>query len=37
MSCCWNPGRDVGQSRECLSREGAHFLGCNRCMGNEGL
>jgi hypothetical protein len=27
----------VGQAEGLLSREGAHFLGCDRCMGNEGL
>jgi hypothetical protein len=32
-----NPGKGSGEAEGLLSREGAHFLGCDRCMGNEGL
>jgi hypothetical protein len=32
-----NPGKRSGAIEGLLSREGAHFLGCDRCVGNKGL
>jgi hypothetical protein len=32
-----NLGKGSGVVKGLVSREGAHFLGCDRCMGNEGL
>jgi hypothetical protein len=31
------PMKRSGVVEGILSREGAHFLGCDRCMGNKGL
>jgi hypothetical protein len=32
-----NLGKGSGEAEGILSREGAHFLRCDRCVGNEGL
>lgn len=32
-----NPRKGSGAAEGLVSREGAHFLGCDRCIWNEGL
>jgi hypothetical protein len=31
-----NPGKGSGATEGLVSRAGAHFLECDRCVGNEG-
>jgi hypothetical protein len=37
MAVVGNPEKGSGESEGLLSIEYEHFLGCERCMGNEGL